>query len=210
MIKDVKKAAFFLSILTLAAGCANNEYPPLGATTTKQPLTTNPSNYNYRIGPGDQLQVFVWRNPELSTNVSVRPDGKVTSPLIEDISVSGKTATEVARAFEKELAKYIRDPIVTVLVEGFTGPYSEQVRIVGEASQPQAIAYREDMTLLDVMIAVGGLTEFAAGNKATLVRVEDGGQKQYSIRLEDLIEGDISANGDVLPGDVIIVPEAIF
>lgn len=210
MIKDVKKAAFFLSFLTLAAGCANNKYPPLEATTIRQPLTTNPVNYNYRVGPGDQLQVFVWRNPELSTSVSVRPDGKVTSPLIEDISVSGKTPTQVARDFEKELAQYIRDPIVTVLVEGFTGPYSEQVRIVGEASQPQALAYREDMTLLDVMITVGGLTEFASGNSATLVRVEEGAQKQYSIRLEDLVEGDISANSDVLPGDVIIVPEATF
>ncbi|MBU2704447.1 polysaccharide export protein [Zooshikella marina] len=209
MVKDVK-AAVFLSVLAVA-GCASHDYPPLPTSAVQIPVTTDPASYNYRIGPGDQLDIFVWRNPDLSTEVQVRPDGKITTPLVEDISVSGKTPASVARELEQELSKYIRDPIVTILVKGFVGPYSEQVRIVGEASSPQAIAYREKMTLLDVMIAVGGLTEFADGDKATLIRVVDGKHQQYNIKLEKLIkDGEIAANADVLPGDVIIIPEAIF
>ena len=165
----------------------------------------------YRIGPGDNLQIFVWRNAELSTNVPVRPDGRISVPLIEDLEVTGKTPTELAREIEKALGVYVQDPNVTIIVTGFVGPFSQQVRVVGEAARPQAIAYRANMTLLDVMIAVGGITDFAAGNRATLVRASADGQKQFRVRLNDLVkDGDISANVEVLPGDVLIIPESFF
>lgn len=205
------KAAIGLTLVFSLAGCASNSYEPLPTKAQKQPVTTEPSMYNYLVGPGDSLSIFVWRNPEVSQTVTVRPDGKVTTALVEDIPVSGLTPTQVARKVEKELGQYIKEPIVTVTVGGFVGPYSEQVRIVGEASSPQAIPYRQDMSLLDVMIRVGGLTQFADGNNASVIRVIDGQQKQYSIRIEDLIKrGDISANADILPGDIIIIPEAWF
>jgi polysaccharide biosynthesis/export protein len=166
---------------------------------------------DYLIGPGDNINIFVWRQPELSASVPVRPDGKITTPLIEDVPASGKTPTQLARDMEEVLATYIRDPIVTVIVTGFVGPYSQQVRVVGQAVNPQALAYRENMTTLDVMIAVGGLTEFAAGNRATLVREVDGQVRQYGVRLNDLVKrGDISANVPVLPGDTLIIPETWF
>ncbi|MEH6625321.1 MAG: XrtA/PEP-CTERM system exopolysaccharide export protein [Motiliproteus sp.] len=200
-----------IALLLSIAGCASTEFAPLPPKAQKQPVTTDPSAYNYLIGAGDQLDIFVWRNPEVSQEVTVRPDGMVTTPLVEDLKVSGKTPTEVARKLEEALGVYIKEPIVTVLVEGFQGPYSEQVRIIGEAGQPQAIPYRKDMSLLDVMISVGGLTEFADGNHASVVRVVDGAQQQFGVRIEDLIkDGDISANADILPGDIVIIPEAWF
>lgn len=165
----------------------------------------------YRIGAGDNLNIFVWRNPDLTISVPVRPDGRISVPLLEDVDVAGKTPTDLAREIEAELAQFVQDPIVTVIVTGFVGPINKQIRVVGEATAPQGIPYRANMTLLDVMIAVGGLTEFADGNGATLVRLTDGDQKQYQVRLADLIrDGDISANVEVLPGDVIIVPESYF
>ena len=135
-------------------------------------LTTSVDNYQYLIGPKDTVSIFVWRNPELSGNFIVRPDGKITTSLVEDVVVSGKTPTQVARDMEAILSKYIRDPVVTVSVTNFVGPYSEQVRVIGAAANPQAISYREYMTVLDLMIAVGGLTEFANGNGAKLVRTK--------------------------------------
>ncbi len=166
---------------------------------------------NYVVGPLDNLSIFVWRNPELSTSVTVRPDGRFSVPLIDDMVATGRTPTELARAIEKELGKYIQSPIVTVIVTSFSGPLAQQVRVVGEAAKPQAIAYRANMTLLDVMIAVGGLTEFASGNGARLVRSEDGRQREYSLRISDLLkDGDASANVSILPGDVIIIPESFF
>ena len=210
-IKTLVVRATGVALLLGLVGCASNQYPPLPSKAQKQPVTTDPAAYNYLIGAGDELEIFVWRNPEVSEEVTVRPDGKVTTPLVEDLEVSGLTPTEVARKLEEALSTYIKEPIVTVLVEGFSGPYSEQVRILGEASQPQAIPYRKDMSVLDVMIAVGGLTEFADGNNASVVRVINGEQKQFGVRLDDLIEnGDISANADILPGDIIIIPEAWF
>jgi len=165
----------------------------------------------YRIGSDDDLQIFVWRNPELSTSVPVRPDGRITIPLIEDLPATGKTPTELARDIERKLATYIQDPIVTVMVRGFVGPFQDRVRIVGEAARPQALPYRSTMTLLDVMIAVGGITEFAAGNRATVTRVVDGQQKTFRVYLDDLLrDGDMSANVKILPGDVVVVPEAWF
>jgi polysaccharide export outer membrane protein len=167
-------------------------------------------DYRYVIGTGDSVSVMVWRNPELSMAVPVRPDGRLTMPLVEDLPALGRTPTELARDIEKELAKYVRDPMVTVIVSGASGPFSEQIRIIGEATRPQAIPYRQDMTMLDVMIVVGGLTDFADGNKTVLVRGAERG-KMYTVRLNDLIKrGDFSANVDVKPGDVLIIPQSWF
>lgn len=165
----------------------------------------------YIIGPLDSLNVFVWRNPELSVNVPVRPDGRITMPLVEDLSAAGKTPTELAREIEQKLSGYVKDPFVTVTVNGFVGPFDQQIRVLGAATKPQALPFRSRMTLLDVMIAVGGLTEYASGNRATLVRVLDGKQKQFRVRLDDLIrDGDISANVEMYPGDTLIIPESWF
>jgi polysaccharide biosynthesis/export protein len=168
---------------------------------------------NYIIGPLDQLQIFVWRNPELSTNVSVRPDGRITVPLIEDLAATGKTPTQLADDIEKQLAAYIQNPIVSIIVANFNGPFAQQVRIVGQATKPAALPYRANMTLLDAMIAVGGLTEFAAGDRATLIRFDKatGQQREYRVKLESLLEdGKTSANVRLEPGDVIIIPESFF
>lgn len=171
-----------------------------------------PTDYNYIIGPGDSLSIFVWRNPELSTSVVVRPDGKFSTNLVEDLVGAGRTPTALSREIEKELAEFIRDPYVTVTVGGFVGEYYEQIRVLGEAASPQAIPYSTNMTILDVMIRVGGLTDFAAGNRASLVR--DSGrdsQTEYRVRLEDLVkDGDITANVAMQPGDILIIPEAWF
>lgn len=196
--------------LMLLGGCATH-YPPLPSSLGSQPSTSDPEHYSYLVGPGDSLNIFVWRNPEVSTSVVVRPDGKITSPLVEDLTVSGKTPSQVAREMEQALSKYIKDPLVMVMMGGFVGPYSEQIRVVGEAAKPQALAYRQRMTLLDVMISVGGLTSFAAGNRASIVRFVDGEQRQFNVRIDDLIrDGDIKANVDVLPGDTLIIPESWF
>ena len=166
---------------------------------------------SYLIGPLDALNIFVWRNPELTVGVTVRPDGRLSMPLIDDLAATGKTPSELARDIEEELGVYIQGPVVTVVVSGFNGPFSQQVRVLGEAGTPQAIPFRANMTLLDVMIQVGGLTEFAAGDRATLVRFEDGEQREYRLRIESLIkDGDINANIRILPGDVVIIPESFL
>lgn len=203
------KTAFWMLLLVplVLGGCASKgKYPLLPTATGHERYSTK-----YLIGPGDSVQIFVWRNPEVSTTAPVRPDGFLTAPLLEDVPATGKTPTEMARDIEKELSVYLRDPLVTVIVEGFVGIYSEQIRILGEASQPQTLLYRDEMTLLDVMIAVGGLTDFADGNATTLVRVEDGEQHLYGVLIDDLVkDGDISANVDMRPGDILIIPEAWF
>ncbi len=206
-------------VLALGACASEQGLPP---STSYSSQTASPETYSYLIGAGDQLQIFVWRNPEVSQTIIVRPDGKITTPLVEDLQAGGKTPNQLARDLEKALETYIRQPIVTVIVAGGIGPYSEQIRVVGQVAgssqaggraagpQAQAIAYRQKMTLLDVMIAVGGLNEFAAGNKTKIVRVVDGKQKEYEVRLDDLLNGDISANVDMLPGDIVIIPESWF
>ena len=185
-------------------GCAT------GSAIPQAPVSAASSSYNYIIGPGDAVNIVVWRNPELSMTVPVRPDGKIAAPLVEDLVAMGKDATTLARDIEKELGAYIRDPVVTVVVTQFVGPYSEQIRVVGEAGKPQTLPYKQKMTLLDVMIAVGGLTDFADGNATTLLRGSEG-DKQYSVRVGDLIKrGDVSANVDMKPGDVLIIPRSWF
>lgn len=201
----IKAGCIFLIYLGLS-GCATTEYPPLEGGPAPAQVTPD-----YLIGAGDSVNIFVWRNPELSSSVTVRPDGKITTPLIEDVPASGKTPTQLARDMEKELSVYVKNPVVTVMVSGFIGPYSEQIRVVGQATNPQALPYRDQMTLLDLIVAVGGLTEFAAGNRSSIVRVVDGEWKQFGVRIDDLINGaDISANAYILPGDILIIPESWF
>lgn len=169
------------------------------------------STHDYLIGPGDTVNIIVWRNPEVSMSVPVRPDGKITTPLVEDLGAIGKTSTELARDIEKALAKFIQQPVVTVIVTAFAGPYEEQIRVIGQAAKPQALAYRQGMSLMDVLIAVGGITEFASGNKANIIRTVDGKQQKLNVRLNDLIkDGDISANVPVRPGDVLVIPQSFF
>jgi len=195
-------------VLSGCAGGADGELPAAQFV----PVEEGPGA-NYVIGPLDQLQIFVWRNPELTTNVSVRPDGRITVPLIEDLAATGKTPTQLADDIEKQLATYIQNPLVSVIVSNFNGPLAQQIRVVGEATKPAAIPYRANMTLLDAMISVGGLTEFAAGDRATLIRFDraSGQQREYRVRLESLLEdGRTSANVRLEPGDVIIIPESFF
>ena len=195
--------AFALIATLVLAACATTSYPPA-------PVSLSNVDYNYHIGLTDVVNVIVWRNPELSMSVPVRPDGMITTPLIDDLPALGKTPTELERDMEKALSKYIRDPVVTVIVTNFAGPTSEQIRVIGEATKPQILPYRKGMSLLDVMIAVGGLTDFADGNAARIVRPADGG-KIYSVHLKDLLKrGDIAANVDMRPGDILIIPQSWF
>ena len=208
--RGVRPLRWLLGCLALGLLCACGtmaSHPPA-------PATVETPNLRYKIGPLDTLNIIVWRSPELSATVTVRPDGYVSTALVEDIEAAGHDAAEVARAIEKAISKYVRDPVVTVIVSNFQGTYADQIRIVGEAARPQAVQYRKNMTVLDVMIQVGGITDFADGNAAVLIR---GGQDkgaqytQYNVRLKDLLKrGDISANVAVKPGDIIIVPQSWF
>jgi polysaccharide biosynthesis/export protein len=178
----------------------------------ESPSATPPatSGNEYIIGPGDTLQVFVWRNPELTTSIPVRPDGKISTPLVEDMIAVGKTPTKLARDIEVVLAEYIRQPQVNIIVSTAVSTFS-QVKIIGQVTNPQAIPYREGMTVMDAVLAVGGLGTYAAGNRAKLVRAEGGTQKEYKIKLADLVnKGDLSQNLALRPGDVIVVPESRF
>ncbi|MEM9899336.1 MAG: XrtA/PEP-CTERM system exopolysaccharide export protein [Pseudomonadota bacterium] len=165
----------------------------------------------YLIGPLDKLDVFVWRAPELSTSVTVRPDGRISTPLVEDMVAAGKTPTTLAKDLEKSLRRYVKTPQVTVIVSDFTSTPEQQVRVLGEAQKPIALPYKSGMTVLDVMVEVGGLTEFAAGNKAILIRGKGDDRKSYRLKLDNLLrKGEIGANVAVLPGDVILIPESLF
>ncbi len=200
VLKWLAIAATSISLVSMV-GCSSHPAAPSAAAS---------ADYSYKIGPGDNLNIVVWRNPELSMSVPVRPDGKISSPLIDDLNAMGKDSTTLAREIEKELAKFIRDPVVTVIVTGFVGPYSEQIRVIGEATKPQILPYKQKMTLLDVMIAVGGITDFADGNKASILRTSEN-NAQYSVRLKDLVKrGDVSANVEMKPGDVLIIPQSWF
>jgi polysaccharide export outer membrane protein len=201
--RTLRNIGLAAAALVLAACSTGPRYPdaPRDAATL---------DYRYVIGPLDTVNIIVWRNPELSLTVPVRPDGKISTPLVEDLQALGKDASTLARDVEEALSKFIREPVVTVIVTQFAGPYDQQIRVLGEAAKPQVMAYRQNMTLLDVMIAVGGLTDFADGNRASIFRTADGG-KLYSVRLRDLMRrGDISANVDVKPGDILIIPQSWF
>jgi polysaccharide export outer membrane protein len=195
--------ALTLSLLGACSSLTSSNLPPA-------PRAGQASDYSYVIGAGDNLNIIVWRNPELSLSVPVRPDGKVSAPLVDELVAQGKTPPELARDVEKRLSTYVRDPVVTVIVTSFVGPYSEQIRVVGEAARPQFLPFKQKMTLLDVMIAVGGLTDFADGNGAIIERSSEG-DKKYSVRLKDLIKrGDTSANVEMRPGDILIIPQSFF
>ena len=204
LIHRLAGKAILVALALGLASCSGGEQPPeLNAATGQERL--------YQIGPGDVLKVFVWGNPGLSDTVPVRPDGRISIPLIEDIEVANKTPSETGRIIEQRLAAFVEDPLVTVIVTEFVGPFDGTVRVVGEAAEPKSIPYRAEMSLLDVMIEVGGLTEFASGNQATLIRRAGGEQNEYRVRIDDLIrDGDITANVQMQPGDVLIIPESFF
>ena len=210
MMKYFLNTTIFVIAATLSGcGGATATLPSVGTTSTGDSGEIDQANY--QIGPGDVLDIFVWRNPEISTQVPVRPDGKISTPLVEDMVAVGKTPSELARDMEQVLAKYIKSPSVNVIVTEFRGTFEKQIRIVGQAANPQSIPYRQGMTVLDVMIEVGGLGEFAAGNKAKLIRTVDGVTTEYRIRLHDLLnKGEIEHNVEIRPGDVLIIPESFF
>ena len=210
LLKSVRFATLLsaLSGVLILTGCAtrSSDLPELPQASGDAQFSTR-----YRIAPGDSVPIFVWRNPEVSTTVPVRPDGLLSAPLLEEVPAAGKTPAELARDLEAELSTYLRDPLVTVIVNGFVGTFNEQIRVLGEAAQPRSMLYRDSMTVLDVLVETGGLTQYADGNSSILLRRVDGEMVEYRLRLDDLAQnGDISANIDMRPGDVVIVPEAWF
>ena len=223
MVNEMKIIVLFMTFLGLTA-CS---YPPLEDVEM-------PEDYTYIIGPGDNLEIFVWGNPDISRGVAVRPDGKITTPLVNDLMASGKTPYELARDVEKELSKYVRDPQVVIMVTGFKGIYPQQIRVIGQISgggsssssfggggsyggggfnrsSARSFPYSKEMSLLDLLIQLGGIGQYADGNRASIIRVVDGKQQHFSVRIDDLLEdGDMSANVKMMPGDILIVPEAFF
>ncbi len=197
--------AVIAGLCLLMAGCADTTK----VTSVKEGAKATAPEY--RIGPGDTLNIYVFNQPELTINVQVRPDGLISTPLVENMSAAGKTPSQLGRDIEGVLGEYVRSPKVNVIVTNFVGTYGDQIRVVGQAAHPQALAYRNGMTLLDVMITVGGLGEFASGNRAHIVRRDGDKQLEIKVRLDDLInKGDIDANVPMLPGDVLIIPQSRF
>jgi len=206
-----KRITAILFVALAMGACGGNVNTLPTSRVDDAPDDVNVDQTNYGIGPGDILNIFVWRNPEISITVPVRPDGKISTPLVEDMVAIGKTPSQLARDMEEVLAKYIKSPSVNVIVTDFQGTFTEQIRVVGQAVKPMAIPFREGMTVLDVMIAVGGLGEFAAGNRAKLVRKVNGRVVEYRVRLDDLLnKGKIEHNVEIKPGDVLIIPESFF
>ena len=200
------KTALVLGLVLTLSACGVTPHSPLTADQIN-PL----QDFDYIIGPGDEIEIFVWGNEELTTSVDVRPDGKITTRLVEDIVASGKTPTVLARDIEKAYSEYVRSAVVSVIVQEFTSIPSQQIRVVGEAASPLSIPFSKHMTLLDLMIEVGGLTDYADGNRAILIRYFNGKQESYTLRLDDMLEdGDISANLALYPGDIVIIPESWF
>ncbi len=192
-------------------GCASGGGPQLPSASFV--ATQDGPGEEYIIGPLDELTIFVWRNPELGASVQVRPDGRITTPLITDMPAVGKTPSMLAQDIKLQLSQYIQEPLVSVIVNKFAGTFGQQVRVIGATGKPASLPYRANMTLLDAMIAVGGLSEFAAGNRAKLIRFdkETGSQREFALRLGDLLrKGDSRANVMLMPGDVIIIPESTF
>lgn len=203
MERIIVAAAYVLMIAGCGSGGAGSILPDDAGVET--------SGDNYVIGAGDGLQVFVWGHDDLTTSVSVRPDGNISTPLVEDMRAAGKTPTELARSVEEALAEFVRSPTVTIIVEQFVGEYNRQIRVVGQATEPMSLNYRAGMSLLDVMIEVGGLSEFASGNRAKIVRNSGEGEQVIEVRVKDLLNrGDMSQNVRMMPGDVLIIPESVF
>jgi polysaccharide biosynthesis/export protein len=216
-LKVINKV-ILLFVVALISGCG---YPQL----TQEDDAIISSDYTYIIGPGDSVSIFVWGNPDISTTAHVRPDGKITIPLAEDLLASGKTPSQLARVMEKALSKYVRDPQVVIMVSGGQGVYSQQVRVIGQLSggsggsglgvaahySAKAFPYKKDMTLLDLIIQLGGLGQFADGNSASIIRNIDGESQHFGIRIDDLVDNaDLSANVKILPGDILIIPQSFF
>lgn len=205
-VRPARAAGLLAAALLLLAACGSA--PPAVPLAAAAPETVATE---YLIGPGDMLRVFVWQNPDLSVTVPVRPDGRISIPLVQDMPAAQRTATQLADEIKTRLETYVRSPVVTVIVTDFVGPYSQQVRVVGEAAKPQAIPYRANMSVLDVMIAVGGLTKFAAGDRAVIDRRLAGQQEQVPVRLDALLrDGDLTANVPMRPGDVLVIPQSWF
>ncbi len=205
-----RSALAAMAVLALA-GCASAGGPQL-APASFVSMQEGPGE-EYVIGPLDELTIHVWRNDELGADVQVRPDGRITTPLVSDMPAVGKTPTMLAEDIRLQLSQYIAEPLVTVIVKSFAGTFSQQVRIVGATEKPASLPYRANMTLLDAMIAVGGLSEYASGNRAKLIRFDKstGNQREYALRLGDLLKrGESRANVMLMPGDVIIIPESMF
>lgn len=202
----------FLTILALAAilsSCSSGT--PTYKASEISDADAEKQSSDYSIGPGDSLEIFVWDHADLSTTVQVRPDGKISTPLVEDLQAAGRTSTQLARDIEGVLQEYIRTPVVTVIMQGFVGENTQKIRVVGQAVSPMALQYKQGMTVLDLMIAVGGLSEFAAGNKAKIVRNTADGEVEIRVRLDDLLnDGDIKQNVEMKPGDVLIIPQSFF
>jgi polysaccharide export outer membrane protein len=197
-----------LSLGGCTSGASGPALPPATFVSTQE----QPGE-QYIIGPLDQLTIFVWRNPELGSKVQVRPDGRITTPLIADLPATGKTPSQLAEDIKARLSKYVTDPLVSVMVDSSSGTYSQQVRVVGATEKPASLPYRANMTLLDAMIAVGGLSQYASGDHAKLVRFnkETGKQQEYPLQISKLLKhGDTQANVKLEPGDVIIIPESMF
>ncbi len=208
-ISSLYKVILSVSTVLVLVGCAADG-PAHDATDSKSAESTEPTA-GYGIGPGDSLQIFVWDHADLSTIVQVRPDGRISTPLVEDLQAAGRTPTQLARDIEGVLKEYVRTPVVTVIMQGFVGEGAQQIRVVGQAASPQALQFRQGMTLLDVMIEVGGLSEFAAGNRGKIIRKTGDGEVEIKVRLKDLLnDGDISENVNIRPGDVLIIPQSFF
>jgi polysaccharide export outer membrane protein len=202
--KSVSILAGLLGVLAVALAFATNAQSPAAQTAQAA------QSPDYIIGPGDEVEVFVWRNADLSVTVPVRPDGKISTPLNEDMVAVGKTPSQLAHDIEKKLSDYVRSPHVNVIVTKPASVFS-QVKVIGQVARPQAIAYRDGMTVLDAVLAVGGLTEYAAGNRARIVRTVDGSERDIPVRLNKLVNGgDMSQNLALKPGDVLVVPESRF
>lgn len=196
-------------LIAAFAACSSGRPTYKASEISDTPADSKASSYE--IGPGDELQIFVWDHEDLSTDVQVRPDGRISTPLVEDLQAAGRTPTQLARDIEKVLQEYVRSPVVTVIMQGFVGEGTQQIRVVGQAVSPSALQYRQGMTVLDVMIQVGGLSEFAAGNKAKIVRKTPDGEVEIKVRLDSLLnDGDIEQDIEMMPGDVLIIPQSFF
>ena len=199
-----------LIVLAVAVTACGSSRPSYKAAEVSETSAAAQSS-EYSIGPGDSLQIFVWDHGDLSTNVQVRPDGKISTPLVEDLQAAGRTPTQLARDIEGVLKEYVRSHVVTVIMQGFVGEGAQQIRVVGQAVSPSALQYKQGMTILDVIIAVGGLSEFAAGNKAKVVRKTADGEVEIRVKLNDLLnDGDTEQNIRMMPGDVLIIPQSFF